>query len=232
VNLFYQPQISEGIHYLDEEESRHCIKVLRKNAGDLIHITDGKGFFYDAVISKPDFRKCEFSIQKTIAAETRGYQIHIAIAPTKNADRIEWFVEKATEFGIDKITLIECENSERTFLKTERLRKLAVSAMKQSLKATLPIIDELISFSTFITGSKENNKFIAYVDSSNPVQLQGVAVKGQASVVLIGPEGDFSVGEVNEAIDAGFIKVSLGKSRLRTETAAIAACHILNLVNA
>jgi 16S rRNA (uracil1498-N3)-methyltransferase len=232
VNLFYQPLISEGIHHLDEEESRHCIKVLRKNAGDPIHLTDGKGFFYDAIISKPDFRKCEFAIAKTIPADTRKYTIHIAIAPTKNADRIEWFVEKATEFGIDKITLIECENSERTFLKPDRLRKLAISAMKQSLKATLPEIHALIPFSDFIATSKGNDKFIAYVDSNNPVHLQNAAAANQASVVLIGPEGDFSKNEIKQAIEAGFVKVSLGKSRLRTETAAIAACHILNLVNA
>jgi 16S rRNA (uracil1498-N3)-methyltransferase len=222
----------EGIHHLDEEESRHCIKVLRKNAGDTIHITDGKGFFYDAIISKPDFRKCEFAVTKTLAAADKAYQIHIAIAPTKNADRIEWFVEKATEFGIDSISLIACENSERTFLKTERLRKLAVSAMKQSLKATLPQINDLSPFSSFIKSQSGSGRFIAYVDNNNPVLLQNVAVKGEASVVLIGPEGDFSLAEVSQAIDAGFKKVSLGRSRLRTETAAIAACHILNLVNA
>lgn len=232
MNLFYQPLISEGIHHLDEEESRHCVKVLRKNSGDRIHLTDGKGFFYDALISKPDFRQCQFSIEKTIPAEMRNYTIHIAIAPTKNADRIEWFVEKATEFGIDKITLIECENSERTFLKTERLRKLAVSAMKQSLKATLPVIDDQMPFSDLIASSKEGGKFIAYVDNSNTVHLQHVAARSQASVVLIGPEGDFSQGEVTLALKAGFTKVSLGKSRLRTETAAVAACHILNLINA
>lgn len=232
MNLFYQPLISEGIHHLDEEESRHCVKVLRKNSGDRIHLTDGKGFFYDALISKPDFRQCQFSIEKTIPAEARDYTIHIAIAPTKNADRIEWFVEKATEFGIDKITLIECENSERTFLKTERLRKIAVSAMKQSLKATLPVIDDLMPFSDLIASSKEAGKFIAYVDNSNTVHLQHVAARSQASVVLIGPEGDFSQGEVTLALKAGFTKVSLGKSRLRTETAAVAACHILNLINA
>lgn len=232
MNLFYQPNISEGIHYLDEEESRHCVKVLRRNAGDLIHVTDGKGFFYDAVITKPDFRKCDFSIQQTIREDSRNYQIHIAIAPTKNADRIEWFIEKATEFGIDRITLIECDNSERTFLKTDRLRKLAVSAMKQSLKATLPVIEDLVPFSTQLLAAKEAGKFIAYVDSNNPVHLQNVGLKGDSNIVLIGPEGDFSEREVRQAVDAGFTKVSLGKSRLRTETAAIAACHILNLVNA
>ncbi|HEY0654556.1 MAG TPA: 16S rRNA (uracil(1498)-N(3))-methyltransferase [Chryseosolibacter sp.] len=232
VNLFYQPLISEGIHHLDEEESRHCIKVLRKKAGDPIHLTDGKGFFYDAIVSNPDVHRCQFTIQKTTAADVPEYKIHIAIAPTKNADRIEWFVEKATEFGIDRITLMECENSERTFLKTERLRKIAVSAMKQSLKAILPAIDDLVPFERVISAAQEQGKFIAYVDVNNPLSLQTAASRGQASIVLIGPEGDFSPEEVERALSKGFIKVSLGKSRLRTETAAIAACHILNLVNA
>lgn len=232
MNLFYQPLIPEGIHHLDEEESRHCIKVLRKSAGDAIHVTDGKGFFYEAIIAKPDFRKCEFIIQKITPESARNYQVHIAIAPTKNADRIEWFVEKATEIGVDRITLIECENSERTFLKTDRLRKLAVSAMKQSLKATLPAIDDRILFSNFISTVQCEGKFIAYVDNSNPLHLQTAAKREEASVVLIGPEGDFTSTEIDQAIEKGFRKVSLGKSRLRTETAAIAACHILNLVNA
>jgi 16S rRNA (uracil1498-N3)-methyltransferase len=232
VNLFYQPQISEGIHHLDDEESRHCVKVLRKNSGDVIKITDGKGFFYDAQITKADARQCEFTIQKTTPEETRNYQIHIAVSPTKNADRIEWFVEKATEFGVDTISLIECENSERAFFKIERLRKLAVSAMKQSLKANLPALNEMVSFSDFIKSSNEPGKFIAYVDNENPTHLQNVIRKGETTVVLIGPEGDFSKSEISEAVGKGFVKVSLGKSRLRTETAAIAACHIVNLVNA
>jgi 16S rRNA (uracil1498-N3)-methyltransferase len=232
VNLFYQPQISEGIHHLDDEESRHCVKVLRKNSGDVIKITDGKGFFYDAQIIKADARQCEFTIQKTTPEETRNYQIHIAVSPTKNADRIEWFVEKATEFGVDTISLIECENSERTFIKIERLRKLAISAMKQSLKANLPKLNEMVSFLDLMKSVKEPGKFIAYVDSENPTHLQNVIRKGETTVVLIGPEGDFSKDEISEAIEKGFIKVSLGKSRLRTETAAIAACHIVNLMNA
>lgn len=232
MNLFYQPLVSEGIHHLDEEESRHCVKVLRKNAGDAITVTDGKGFFYDALITRADARQCEFAIQNTTSEASRVYQIHIAVSPTKNTDRIEWFVEKATEFGVDTISLIECENSERTFIKTERLRKLAVSAMKQSLKATLPALNEMVNFSDFIKSSNERGKFIAYVDNENPTHLKDVVRTGESSIVLIGPEGDFSAAEVSEAIAKGFVKVSLGKSRLRTETAAIAACHILNLANA
>lgn len=232
MNLFYQPRISEGIHHLDDEESRHCVKVLRKNSGDIIKITDGKGFYYDALITKADARQCEFSIQKTTQEQSRSYQIHIAVSPTKNADRIEWFVEKATEFGVDVISLIECENSERAFIKLERLRKLSVSAMKQSLKASLPSINEMVSFSDFVRSSKETGKFIAYVDNENPTHLQNVIRKAETTVVLIGPEGDFSGDEISQAIAHGFVKVSLGRSRLRTETAAIAACHIVNLVNA
>lgn len=231
MNLFYQPQITEGIHYLDEEESRHCVKVLRRNTGDQIRITDGKGFFYDAVITKADSRQCQFSIATTTREKSRTFTVHVAVSPTKNADRIEWFVEKATEFGIDTISLIECENSERGFIKIERLRKLAISAMKQSLKATLPIVNEMVTFPAFVKASHENGKFIAYVDRDNPTHLKDVVKRNESSVVVIGPEGDFSVDEIHLAEASGFVKVSLGQSRLRTETAAIAACHIVNLVN-
>jgi 16S rRNA (uracil1498-N3)-methyltransferase len=232
VNLFYQPLISEGIHHLDEEESKHCTRVLRKGIGDTINITDGKGFFYEAVVRRPDFRKCEFDIQKTLRSPERKFTVHIAVSPTKNADRIEWFVEKATEFGIDQITLINCENTERSFLKVDRLKKLAVSAMKQSLKAKLPVIHDLIPFALLIKSTAAQGKYIAYVDNANPLNLQTAIRKNEDTIVLIGPEGDFSPTEVQAAIDHGFVKVSLGASRLRTETAAIAACHIVNLANA
>jgi 16S rRNA (uracil1498-N3)-methyltransferase len=150
VNLFYQPLLPEGILYLDADESRHCIKVLRHNTGDVIHITDGKGFFYDAVITKADDRQCTFRIQEKSAQPVRDYTIHIAISPTKNADRIEWFVEKAVELGVDIVSIINCENTERTYLKKERLEKVAVSAMKQSLKATLPRIEGLLEFDAIV----------------------------------------------------------------------------------
>ncbi len=146
MNLFYQPGIPDGIFHLDNDESRHCVKVLRKRNGDIIRITDGKGFFYDATISRADERSCAFVIQEKVAAPSRNYSIHIAISPTKNTDRIEWFVEKAVEFGVDQISLVECDHTERTFIKPERLMKVAVSAMKQSLKASLPLIDGLVSF--------------------------------------------------------------------------------------
>jgi 16S rRNA (uracil1498-N3)-methyltransferase len=231
VNLFYQPLLPQGVHYLDPEESRHCVKVLRRKNGDAIRITDGAGSFYDAVISEANPARCKFSITGSTRVPPRDYIIHIAIAPTRNPDRIEWFVEKATEFGIDKISLISTDHCEKIFVKRDRLIRMAVSAMKQSLKATLPEITEVISFSDCVGGAREIQKFIAFVDESNPVHLQYAAQARKTTIVLIGPEGDFSADELSVALSAGFIKVSLGESRLRTETAGIAACHILNLIN-
>ena len=231
MNLFYQPLIPEGVHYLDEEESRHCVKVLRRNLGDTIRITDGKGSFYDCVITGTDSKKCSFNIQNKQSEKPRNYSIHIAISPTKNPDRIEWFTEKAVEFGVDRITLLQCDNSEKTYLKTERLKKMAISAMKQSLKATLPVITEPTPFQKFIATESADEKFIAFVDESNPHHLKDAAIKGKSVIVLIGPEGDFSNDELQAALKNNYSKVSLGKSRLRTETAGMAACHILNLIN-
>lgn len=230
MNLFYQPQIDQGIHYLDEEESRHCIKVLRRRAGDQLQITDGKGFFYHALITDADPRRCSFNIREQRKENEKTFTIHIAISPTKNADRIEWFVEKTVEIGIDQITLLDCKNSERSFIKTDRLKKVAISAMKQSIKATLPVINDMISFDTFIQ-HREEEKFIAFVDMANPLHLKDAAKSKGKYLVLIGPEGDFSNEELDAATALNFTKVSLGKSRLRTETAGIAACHLLNLIN-
>lgn len=231
MNLFYQPLTGEGVNYLDEEESRHCIRVLRKRQGELIHITDGKGSFYEARIVKEDPRQCTFEISSQSKEKEKGYTIHIAIAPTKNTDRIEWFVEKSVEMGIDHITLIECRNSERSFIKTDRLKKVAISAMKQSIKATLPELSGVMPFHDFISTPHPGQRFIAYVDTANPLHLKDEAGAGQHYTVLIGPEGDFATDELGAALMQGYRKVSLGKSRLRTETAGIAACHILNLVN-
>jgi 16S rRNA (uracil1498-N3)-methyltransferase len=230
LNLFYQPQIPEGIHQLDEEESRHCVRVLRKRAGDTIRVTDGRGQFYDARIAGEDARACTFHITAQHAAPVRPYRIHIAISPTKNADRLEWFVEKAVEFGIDTITLLECHNTERTYHKTERLQKVVVSAMKQSMQAWLPEVQGLTSFKEVISTPGEQ-KFIAFVDSSNPLHLKHAAQPGGDYLVLIGPEGDFTASELEDALGMNFHKVSLGASRLRTETAGLAACHTLHLVN-
>ena len=231
MNLFYQPQIVHGLLHLDPDESRHAVKVLRKKQGDQLFLTDGKGIFYEATITSPDARKCAFDINKTIAEQIRNFVIHVAISPTKNADRIEWFVEKTVEFGIDEITLLECDHTERQHVKLERLEKMAISAMKQSLKATLPVIHPLTSFSQFTSSCQASEKYIAHVDNENKSLLKDLVTRGNSYVVMIGPEGDFSLDEVTLAEAQGFKKVSLGPSRLRTETAGIAACHILNLAN-
>ena len=232
MNLFYQPGIPEGVSYLEGDESRHCAKVLRKKSGDTIEVTDGKGNFYEAVIAKADPGQCLFEIRKRWEAPKNDYFIHVAISPTRNADRIEWFVEKATELGVDRITLIDCKNTERSFIKTDRLKKVAVSAMKQSVKAVLPVIEEhLLQFTEVVEHCQEQEKCIAFVDPDNTLHLKDAVPQRAAYCVLIGPEGDFSIEELKTAVDHGFKKVSLGPSRLRTETAGVAACHILNLIN-
>lgn len=231
MNLFYQPLIPEGIHYLDAVESKHCTKVLRKKNGDRIQITDGKGFLYHAIITNADAGKCTFDTVGKVEGPRRDYHIHIAISPVKNDDRLEWFVEKAVEIGVDEITLIECHHTERSRVKTERLTNLAISAMKQSLKWTLPTISGPVKLSGLLASTTATKRFIAHVDPSNPVHLIKLAPAHSDYLILIGPEGDFSPDELESALDHGFQKVSLGTSRLRTETAGLAACHILNLVN-
>ncbi len=231
MNLFYQPLLLEGIHYLDSDESRHVVKVLRKKKGDNLTITDGKGSFYKATIANPDSHQCSFNVVEQKAEPSGNYHIHIGISPTKNADRIEWFVEKVVELGVGEITLIQCDHTERQHLKVERLEKMAISAMKQSLKSWLPVIHPLVNFRNVILSSNSAEKYIAHVDHENPNYLKNLAKPGSSYLVLIGPEGDFSEEELSLADARGFKKVSLGPSRLRTETAGLAACHILNLAN-
>lgn len=230
-NLFYQPGIQYGSHFLDPEESRHAAKVLRKKTGDIIHITDGKGVLYTCKITDAKSDKCAFLIESSEQEKQRSFSIHVAIAPTKNPDRTEWFVEKAIEIGVDEITFLECDNSEREKIKLERIEKLAISAMKQSLKLTLSRVHPIRPLRDFISESREGKKFIAYVDQANPDELSKVAKPQENYTVLIGPEGDFSPAELALAIQRGFTKVALGPSRLRTETAGIVACHTLNLIN-
>jgi len=231
VNLFYQPAIQQGVHHLDPTESKHCTKVLRKKNGDKIIITDGKGFLYEALITVADPGECRFEIQEKKAEPVRSFTIHIAISSTKHPDRFEWFVEKAVELGVDRITVMTCEHTEHSHLKTERLEKIAISAMKQSLRLTLPKIDGPIDFNTVVNQTEAGSKYIAHVDSNNAEHLKTIAKRDSDVLVLIGPEGDFSLQEIEVAVNKGFRKVSLGSNRLRTETAGLAACHILNLVN-
>ena len=226
--MFFQPDIPAGISVLNADESRHCIRVLRKREGDSIRITDGHGKFYDAVITKANPSACEFRIT---GEEEAGWRtgVHIAISPTKNADRIEWFVEKVVEIGVDRITLMRCDHSERTVIKTDRLRKVAISAMKQSVKAILPEISELVPFSAVVKDSTAGGRFIAYVDPGHTLHLKDALTPDVDCCILIGPEGDFSPTEINLAREHGFRPVSLGPSRLRTETAGVVACVIANL---
>lgn len=232
MKLFYTPDINNQRNYtLSEEESKHAIKVLRLKINDEITLIDGAGNYYRAKIVVDHPKKCEVEIIKTHSENNTKPIIHIAIAPTKNNDRIEWFTEKATEIGISTITPIICENSERKVLKTERIEKRAISAMKQSLKATLPQIGEVEDFSSFIEKPFDGSKYIAHCYEQQQTALKDCYQKGENALILIGPEGDFSEKEVELALKNSFTPITFGSSRLRTETAGIVACHTLNLLN-
>ena len=229
MRVFYQPTI-EKYPFLSKEDSGHAIKVLRLKRGDKIEIVDGKGKYFEAEITDPDLKKCNVKIIDEGILPPKSFYIHIALAPTKNIDRIEWFVEKSVEFGIDEITFLKCESSEREHLRLDRIEKKAISAMKQSRVGYLPKINDVIKFNDFVrSGELPDDKFIAYVSNSN-TPLINYAMPARSYCLLIGPEGDFSNHEIDEANKNGFISVSLGKTRMRTETAGIAACHILNLI--
>lgn len=230
MNLFYQPGISEGINYLDAEESRHAVRVLRMSEDDQLTLTDGKGFFYTARITNANSKKCQFEILDKKETPKRNFHIHVAIAPTKNADRIEWFIEKATEIGIDEISFILCKNSERKVINTDRVKKIVLSAMKQSQQALLPKLNEIVPFKKIVE-AKVDQKFIGFVDPTNPIHLKTLVQPEKKYLILIGPEGDFSKEELELAIKTGFEKVSLGTNRLRTETAALVAVQVLALAN-
>ena len=232
MNLFYIPDI-ENSSYLSEEESSHAVRVLRMKSGDRLFAIDGKGGFFEAEIANPYPKHCEINIiNKKINFNKRNHYLHIAIAPTKNIERLEWFLEKATEIGIDEITPIICRFSERKNIKNERLEKVIVSAMKQSLKAYLPTLNPLTTFDDFLKNQQENTaKFIAHCYDDEKTLLKNAYQKGNNAVILIGPEGDFSKEEVEKALNNNFKPISLGNSRLRTETAGIVACHTVNLLN-
>ena len=232
MHLFYTPNIKNSATYtLDESESKHAIRVLRLAIGSTIQLIDGKGNFYEAVIVIDHPKKCEVKIVKTNKEVITKPYLHIAIAPTKNNERLEWFIEKCTEIGINEITPLLCEHSERKNLKTERLIKTAVAAMKQSLKATLPKINELKSINKVISKSFNGKKYIAHCYQQSQKHLAVSYLKGENALILIGPEGDFSLEEVNFALKNGYEPISLGNSRLRTETAGIVACTTFNLSN-
>lgn len=229
--MFYSPKIAFE-NFLPEEESQHAVRVLRMQSGDEIEIVDGVGGYYKAIITNPHPKHCEFEIKESIQEfGKRDYKLHIAIAPTKNIERFEWFVEKCTEIEIDEITPIICRFSERKIIKLERIEKIIVSAAKQSLKAYFPKLNPLCSFDEFLKNHTSQQKFIAHCYDTEKHQLQKAYAKSHDCIVLIGPEGDFSLDEVAKAVQSNYQPVSLGNSRLRTETAGIAACHTISLMN-
>ncbi len=229
--IFYAPDIAVNPE-LPEEEAGHCIRVLRLGEGDEILIADGKGIFYKALLTRAHPKHCEVSVLESWPQPRLWTgQVHIAVAPTKHLDRMEWFVEKATEIGIDSITCLNCRFSERREIKTARLEKIMVGAMKQSKKATLPVIREMTDLKTFIATPFPGQKFIAHCEDEDKLLLKQAYIPGSDTLVLIGPEGDFSPEEIRMAQENGFIGVSLGESRLRTETAALVACHTIQLLN-
>ena len=229
--LFYAPQIEEGWE-LPDDEAAHCLRVLRLSVGDELDITDGKGNFYKAEISSIAGKRCYVKAKEVIRMQ-KGWKghLHIAIAPTKNLDRIEWMTEKAVEIGLDELTFLNCRFSERKVIKTERIERIVVSAMKQSLKPYKTVVNEMTDFAKFIKQDFPGDKFIAHCYDSERVLLKDNISAERDATILIGPEGDFSPEEVQMAVEAGFKPVSLGNSRLRTETAGLVACHTFNLIN-
>ncbi|MBT0608717.1 16S rRNA (uracil(1498)-N(3))-methyltransferase [Aequorivita echinoideorum] len=234
MNLFYNPKITEASKEVvfDKEESRHILKVLRMKAGDKFKITNGEGSFFDAEIISTNPKQCIAKILSEEKIAPLPYSLHLAVAPTKLNDRYEWFLEKATEIGISEITPIICDHSERKVIKNERFEKIIQSAAKQSLKAFLPILNEAVSFRDFIEADfSETVKYIAHCEETEKKSLKSVLLPKKKILILIGPEGDFSTEEIELAKKNHFIPVGLGESRLRTETAAIVACHSVAFIN-
>lgn len=231
MHLFYTPDILDNHYTLNETESKHCVRVLRLSKNDPIILIDGKGGWYEASISDANPKKCKVEITNHIREYgKRNHYLHMAVAPTKNIDRFEWFLEKATEIGVDEITPILCEHSERKVIKHDRLQKVIISAMKQSLKAYLPKLNPLTPFSDLLNVPFNGKKFIAHCYDQDKRELKREVNQSTSNLILIGPEGDFSEGEVQQAMGQKFVPVSLGESRLRTETAGVVACHTVNLL--
>ncbi len=233
MQLFFNPDTTETTQEVvfDKEESRHIVKVLRKSVGDLLEITNGNGWLFKASIARADIKKCVATIIEKEKKPEKNFRIHLAVAPTKLNDRYEWFLEKSTEMGIDEITPILCDHSERKTIKLERYNKIVQSAMKQSLQCYLPKLNELATFKEFIDLNLEGQRFIAHCEDNQKSSLKEQLTPNQDVVILIGPEGDFSVKEIEMALNSNFIPVTLGETRLRTETAAIVACHSAVFIN-
>ncbi len=255
MQLFYTPDITSNTYSLSEEEARHCLKVLRLQKGDEVHLTDGKGTLYKAQIAHIDKTSCEVEVVETMKEYgKRNHYLHIAIAPTKNSDRLEWFLEKATEIGIDEITPLICERSVKEKLRFERLNKIITSAVKQSLKSYHPKLNEASPLAPLLKRGEGCIKLIAHCNGNDLIHIQKYIsdslsnfdqinslqepnsspsgrLGGVSFLVLIGPEGDFTPTEIELALQHNFIPISLGQSRLRTETAGVYACVVINSLN-
>jgi 16S rRNA (uracil1498-N3)-methyltransferase len=234
MQLFYTPDIDAAskTYYLSEEESKHCIRVLRLQQGDQVQLIDGRGSFYTATITDAHPKKTQLQIVSVNADfHKRNHYLHIAIAPTKNIERLEWFLEKATEIGIDEISMIICQRSERKDAKVDRLNKIITSAIKQSIKAWQPVLNEPVGFNKFINEPFDGQKFIAHCEPGEKAGLKAVIKPLGRYLILIGPEGDFTPKEIGEALNNNYKAITLGESRLRTETAALEACFEVNFLN-
>jgi 16S rRNA (uracil1498-N3)-methyltransferase len=234
MQLFYTPDIdaASSTYYLNEEESKHCVRVLRLQTGDKIQLIDGKGSFYTATITDAHPKRTQLqivSVQNDF--HKRNHYLHIAIAPTKNMERLEWFLEKATEIGIDEISLITSQRSERKEAKAERLNKIITAAIKQSIKAWHPVLNEPVAFNKLISTPFTGQKFIAHCEPGDRVTLKDELRPFGKYLILIGPEGDFTPKEIDDALNNDFKAITLGESRLRTETAALEACFEVNFLN-
>lgn len=234
MQLFYAPEISLPRYTLPEEESKHCVRVLRMTVGDELHLTDGKGNMYRCKVVSDNVKRCEVEVVETWPEyERMSYGLTMCVAPTKNIDRFEWFLEKATEIGVSEVYPLECDHSERRQIKLEREEKVITAAVKQSLKAYHPVLHDLTSVRDIIAMDFEGEKYIAHCDSSfgERPYLGNLVKKGANTLILIGPEGDFSKEEINFALQNGFKAISLGRERLRTETAAVVATTVVATIN-
>ncbi|MFN8209509.1 MAG: 16S rRNA (uracil(1498)-N(3))-methyltransferase [Bacteroidales bacterium] len=233
MQVFYAPGITGDNWILDEKESKHLIRVMRLGKGSAVRLIDGKGNLYEGIIDDPDQSGCSIKvISVKNDFDKRNYRLHIAISPLKNPERFEWFTEKCVEIGIDEITPVICRNTEKEKLKTERIKSIIISAMKQSLKTWLPVLNEPVAFSEFVSSAHQGKKMIAHCNGTlNRKKINEVCSPGDDVLIMIGPEGDFSEKEISLAESKGFTAVHLGNSRLRTETAGIAACHSIYFLN-
>lgn len=233
MQLFYNPTINETTETFsfDKEESKHIIKVLRKKDSDILHVTNGLGLLFKTEITLASDNKCTVQIVSFEKTEAPKYKLHLAVAPTKMNDRYEWFLEKATEIGIHEITPIFCDRSERKVINIERFEKIILSAMKQCNQMYLPKLNPAVTFKEFLKTEKNGTALIAHCEETNKKSLKSVVVPKTDYTILIGPEGDFSNKEIELALENNYIPVSLGETRLRTETAAIVACHSVVFTN-